>query len=132
LRKPQLFVLFALGILTLGLIVPATRYWYFREVDHHQVTSPDGQWMVLVTKRMESFPEPVEVRLKVIRNSGLRQVVVDEDIDSPDCWEDVKPGSYRVEWISEHEFRIGGRDANEGFEIRAKFDGRTWVVGPEH
>lgn len=113
------------------MVVPAGRYWYFREVEHHRVASPDGQWAVLVTKRMQNIPEPVEVRLKVVRNSGTRQVLFDENIDSPDCWEDVKPDSYRVEWISEHEFRVGGRDANEGFEIRGKFDGRSWVLGLE-
>ena len=46
------------------------RYWYFREVEYHRSTSPDGQWTVVATKCMENFPEPVEVRLKIITEQG--------------------------------------------------------------
>jgi hypothetical protein len=127
--KRRWLIALTCGVLVICAVPFGIRYWYFREVEHHRSTSPDGQWTVVVTKRMEDFPEPVDVRVKIQNNEDRREWL-SEKLDSPDVWSDVKPDSYRVEWVSPNEFVVGGRDPNDGFETRWKFDGQKWIGRP--
>ncbi len=57
----------------------------------------DGTLAAPVSYASYDIPEPVEVRLKVVQNSAASQVWHDENIDSPDCWEDGCWGNARCE-----------------------------------
>ncbi len=126
LRIPRRTVLIVCSTALPAALPFVVHHWYFQEVDHQRVVSPDGQWVVVVTKQMHNFPEPVDVRLKVFENLGAGRLVLDIGIDGPDCWQDVEPDSYRIEWLTATEFRVGGRYADEDVWNSWKYDGGQW------
>jgi hypothetical protein len=129
--KRRWIVSVACGLLIVCALPFCWHYWYFREVEHQRVASPDGQSEVVVTKQMNRFLGDAQVRLKIFQNSKSEVAQLVVVIDWIDVWSDAKPDSYRVEWISATEFRIGGEHPDDGFETRWSFDGQQWTGRPD-
>jgi hypothetical protein len=102
------WVVAACAVLVASMVPFVLYLWYFGEAEHVRIASPDGRWVVVVTKRMERFPEPVEVRLKVVQNWESPRIWLDIEFDEPDIWPDVKPDSYRVAWHRQPSSEPGG------------------------
>lgn len=115
-------------ILILSSIAVGMYYWYFCEVVHQQALSPDGRWKVIVTKRMKRFPEPVVIMLKMIDTHENGTVMFNCAIGSPDCWRDVKIHSYRIEWISNSELTVWGKDNEDSSQSYMKNVKGDWVA----
>jgi hypothetical protein len=125
-RAALVCVVLLLAVLACIIMVCASAY-YSPEV-HTQAVSPDGKWIVLVTKRMEGFVEPVEVRIQVKKNWGTHRIWVDAYLAQLDLWTDAEPDSYRIEWQSDREFLVGGRWPQEKPKFRGRYSDHMWVI----
>lgn len=126
--KRRWIVSLVCGLPVVCASILAFRYWYFRETEHHSVMSPDGRWIVVVTKRMHEFMGEMEVRLKIIENIEGQPERRLEVLDRTDDWADIHKRSYQVRWISKTEFIVGGLYSDEDDEFGWRFNGEEWVV----
>jgi hypothetical protein len=125
-RAALVCVVLLLAVLACIIVLCASAY-YSPEV-HTQAVSPDGNWMVLVTKRRESFYGLTEVRIQVKQNWETPRIWVDAYLDQLDMWIDAEPDSYRIEWQSDREFLVGGRWPQEKPEFRGRYSDHMWVI----
>ncbi len=129
-KKRIVFVaLIAVGVIAIGVFIFAAHDWYYSEVEHRRLTSPNGRLVVIITKRMVAFFKPVEIRVKVVQNGGRERTYLDVFLEERDLWGDVGLESFPIEWKSNEEFQVKGWSRLGGGEcFRGRLVDDFWAV----